>query len=231
MDYTKILSALSRAKDALEKKIDAVNTSVSGLPGTLDTQFTEVKNAIATVKTDVAGVKSDVAGVRGGVDTTLQRLTALDGKVNPWDLQPNVIVRKLDYTENGVILNVYGKGKLLCVGNMNTDEYCDIEVNMDAKKELNINYRSNSRYGGCYVCQSYIRAKDGIKIITSFGDIMLNHEKSEFIAGEDEFSYMNSESTFFTSYKPIAFNTNLTIEVKSKGNIRKSTCLIAYTLD
>ena len=59
MDYTKILSALSRVKDALEKKIDAVNTSVSGLPDTLDTQFTAVKNDIATVKTEVLSVKTD----------------------------------------------------------------------------------------------------------------------------------------------------------------------------
>lgn len=59
MDYTKILSALRRVKDALEKKIDAVNASVSGLPNTLDAQFTAVKNDIATVKTDVSNVKAD----------------------------------------------------------------------------------------------------------------------------------------------------------------------------
>lgn len=68
MDYTKILSALSRVKAALEKKIDAVNTSVSGLPDTLDTQFTAVKNDIATVKTDVASVKQAITSANALAD-------------------------------------------------------------------------------------------------------------------------------------------------------------------
>ena len=79
MDYTKVLSALNHVKAALEKKIDAVNTSVSGLPDTLDTQFTAVKNDIATVKTDVGSVKTDVAGVDSKVDAGV---TTLGGKVD-----------------------------------------------------------------------------------------------------------------------------------------------------
>jgi phage-related protein len=69
MDYTKVLSALSRVKAALEKKIDAVNTSVSGLPDTLDTQFTAVKNDIATVKTDVASVKQAITSANALADS------------------------------------------------------------------------------------------------------------------------------------------------------------------
>lgn len=68
MDYTKVLSALSCVKAALEKKIDAVNTSVSGLPDTLDTQFTAVKNDIATVKTDVASVKQAITAANALAD-------------------------------------------------------------------------------------------------------------------------------------------------------------------
>ena len=68
MDYTKILTALSRVKAALEKKIDAVNTSVSGLPDTLDTQFTAVKNDIATVKTDIASVKQAITSANALAD-------------------------------------------------------------------------------------------------------------------------------------------------------------------
>lgn len=224
MDYTKVISTVKKYAfgivDILEELYTAINQGTEA-----------IKTDVAGVKTDVAGVKTDVDGVQVGVDTALQSLTVLDGKVNPWDLQPNVIVRELNYADNGVILNVYGKGKLLCVGNMNTDGTCDIEVNMDGKKKLNINYRSNNHYGGCYTCQSYIRAKDGIKIITSFGDIMLNHKASKFIAGEGEFSYMNSDATFFTSYKPIVFDTKLTIEVKNKAYSGESTCLVAYILD
>ena len=68
MDYTKVLSALSHLKEALGKKIDAVNTSVSGLPDTLDTQFTAVKNDIATVKTDVASVKQAITSANALAD-------------------------------------------------------------------------------------------------------------------------------------------------------------------
>ena len=69
MDYTKVLSALSHLKEALGKKIDAVNTSVSGLPDTLDTQFTAVKNDIATVKTDVASVKQAITSANALADS------------------------------------------------------------------------------------------------------------------------------------------------------------------
>lgn len=68
MDYTKIISALNRIKDVLATKIDAVNTSVSGLPDTLDTQFTAVKNDIATVKTDVGSVKQAITAANALAD-------------------------------------------------------------------------------------------------------------------------------------------------------------------
>lgn len=112
MDYTKVLSALNRVKGALEKKIDAVNTSVSGLPDTLDTQFTAVKNDIATVKTDVAGVKTDVAGVRGGVDTTLQGLTELLNKGVVKSVQRGVLQWAPD-------VDVYGKKVTVNFGQVN----------------------------------------------------------------------------------------------------------------
>lgn len=69
MDYNRVLTTLSRVKAALEKKIDAVNTSVSGLPDTLDTQFTAVKNDIATVKTDVASVKQAITSANALADS------------------------------------------------------------------------------------------------------------------------------------------------------------------
>lgn len=104
-DYTKVLSALNRVKGALEKKIDAVNTSVSGLPDTLDTQFTAVKNDIATVKTDVAGV-------RGGVDTSLQGLTELLNKGVVKSVQKGVFQWKPDTT-------VFGKKVTVNFGQVN----------------------------------------------------------------------------------------------------------------
>lgn len=238
-DYNRVQSYI---KSHVLPKLDSLPHDVQSVKQAFDawkadwTQARAIKLDNLDAKISSRASSQQVDGVRGGVDTTLQRLTALDGKVNPWDLQPNVIVREIVYGENAygkneVLLNVYGKGKLLCVGNMKNTDSCDFEVNMDTKKELNLNFRSNNNYGGCYICQSCIRAVDKLKVVTSFGDIMFTHETSKFIADEDEFSYMSSESTFFTSYKPIVFNTSLTVTVKNKGNIRESTCLVAYSLD
>lgn len=81
MDYTKILSALSRVLDTLEDDIGVVNTSVSGIPSTLDTQFTAVKNDIAAVKTDVGGVKADVAEVQQAITSANQLADQINGEV------------------------------------------------------------------------------------------------------------------------------------------------------
>ena len=81
MDYNRVLTALSRVKAALEKKIDSVNTSVSGLPDTLDTQFTAVKNDIATVKTDVGSVKTDVASVKQAITSANALADEINGEV------------------------------------------------------------------------------------------------------------------------------------------------------
>lgn len=81
MDYTKILSALIRVKNSLEDDIGVVNTSVSGIPSTLDTQFTAVKNDIAAVKTDVSGVKSDVAEVKSAITAANQLADQINGEV------------------------------------------------------------------------------------------------------------------------------------------------------
>lgn len=77
----KVLTLLKRMQSAIEKKIDAVNTSVSGLPGTLDTQFTAVKNDIATVKTDVGSVKTDVASVKQAITAANALADQINGEV------------------------------------------------------------------------------------------------------------------------------------------------------
>nr|DAO39803.1 MAG TPA: hypothetical protein [Caudoviricetes sp.] len=81
MDYTKILSALKGVLDTLEDDIGAVNASVSGIPGALDTQFTAVKNDIAAVKTDVGGVKSDVADVKQAIVAANTLADQINGEV------------------------------------------------------------------------------------------------------------------------------------------------------
>lgn len=128
MDYTKILSALSRVKDALEKKIDAVNTSVSGLPDTLDTQFTAVKNDIATVKTEVLGVKTDTetnlpqkfdAGtqeIKTELNSITERVATIEKDVRndaKTHAVKGVVIKKIN-TPNPteLIMSITGKGTL-----------------------------------------------------------------------------------------------------------------------
>ena len=81
MDYTKVLSALRRVKNTLEEEINIVNTSVSGLPNTLDTQFTAVKNDIAAVKTDVGSVKTDVTEVKQAITAANALADQINGEV------------------------------------------------------------------------------------------------------------------------------------------------------
>lgn len=119
MDYTKILSALGRVKDALEKKIDAVNTSVSGLPDTLDTQFTAVKNDIATVKTDVSSVKMDVGVVDNKVTTLNTTLISMDAKIDKVgvDAEKAANTGNFDFIdETTSIGNNFSKTKILITG-------------------------------------------------------------------------------------------------------------------
>lgn len=68
-----------RVEEAEEKILGAINgvgDTVNGLPASLETDFTEVKNAIADVKTDVGNVntavsdvKSDTSSIKNTVDT------------------------------------------------------------------------------------------------------------------------------------------------------------------
>lgn len=64
------------AEQAILEAISGVGDTVNGLPASLETDFTEVKNAIADVKTDVgnvntavSGVKSDTSSIKNTVDT------------------------------------------------------------------------------------------------------------------------------------------------------------------
>lgn len=237
MDYNRVQSYI---KSHVLPKLDSLPDDVASVKQAFDTwrkdwtqaRAAKLDNLDATISSRASSQQVD--GVRGGVDTTLQRLTDLEGSVNPLDLQPNVIVRKIKYNANGVILNVSGKGKLLCVAGADVSADVDLEVNMDDKKKLNIHLYAGTSLYGCYVCQSNIisvRNEHNIELITSFGRILARGQRSEFIADEDAFSYMSKTSTFFTSYKPIGFNTNLTITAKNKGGSEEKICLVAYALD
>lgn len=81
MNTNRLSTDIKHAKEALEKKLDSLQTGMDGIPNLLTQSFDSIKNVLSTITTKVDNV-------RGGVDlnhTTLtelqQRLTAVEGSV------------------------------------------------------------------------------------------------------------------------------------------------------
>ena len=78
-----LINLVRKGIKSVQTAIDGVGDTVNNLPSSLETDFTEVKNAIAGVKTDVgnvntavgnvntavSGVKSDTSSIKNTVDT------------------------------------------------------------------------------------------------------------------------------------------------------------------
>lgn len=62
-----LINLVKKGVKSVQTTLDGVSDKVSGLPDSLDADFTEVKNAISGVKTDVGGVKSDINSVKTGI--------------------------------------------------------------------------------------------------------------------------------------------------------------------
>lgn len=252
MDYTKILSALSRVKDALEKKIDAVNTSVSGLPDTLDTQFTAVKNDIATVKTDVAGVKTDTEiNLPQKIDTSTQEIKndTEQIKTSVAEISSHIAAEKtLPYPRTVVSVKCELGGKKTCVnikgrGYLN---YALMNISGDASKGtiyINIDGRAfimRSDKNKCTVglldeneiigfgSQSALTNLVALKDFNtqrnpSEQSVSLN--RVDFINGKD-YQYINNP--IFCNGK-IPFNTSLEVLGESMGKYAQN-CQVSYEL-
>ena len=145
MDYTKVLSALSRVKEALTTKLDAikadvtnVNNSVTNLPTTLDSKFSALTSKVDGVKTDVAGVGSKVDGVHG----LLEKETA----VTTFYTKENshiVTLRELGKGQSVDFVDIAGRGKIIGFS-FTGSPYLTIIMNIDGK---NIQFQSNSESG------------------------------------------------------------------------------------
>lgn len=145
MEYTKVLSALSRVKDAITTKLDAiksdvtnVNNSVTNLPTTLDSKFSALTSKVDGVKTDVAGVGSKVDGVHG----LLEKETA----VTTFYTKENshiVTLRELGKGQSVDFVDIAGRGKIIGFS-FTGSPYLTIIMNIDGK---NIEFRSSSENG------------------------------------------------------------------------------------
>ena len=184
----------------------------------------------------------------GGVDlnhTALtdlqQRLTAVVGSVgqvqqgvNPLDVPANVVVREVSFSTNGALLNVSGKGKLLCVGITSSSMQGDLNVNLDSKKILDLKQQRTLTQHSAFICQSCLitDAASTTRIITSFGNIVSTTDYWVFIdSNKESFSFLGANASTFISYKPIGFSSNLAVTAKNISENNTCKCLIAYTLD
>ena len=73
-----LINLVKKGVKGVQTTLDGVSDKVSGLPDSLDADFTQVKQAIADVKTDVGGVntavssvKEDTTSIKDTVDTSL----------------------------------------------------------------------------------------------------------------------------------------------------------------
>ena len=170
-----------------------------------------------------------------------QRLTAVEGSVgkveqdvNPLDVPANVVVREVSFNKNGALLNVSGRGKLLCVGITSSSMQGVLNVNLDNKKILDLKQQSTITHHSAFVCQSCLITDTASTagLATSFGSVMSTVANYVFIdSNEESFSFLNAGTGTFISYKPISFSSTLAVTAKDISDNSNSKCLIAYSLD
>lgn len=170
-----------------------------------------------------------------------QRLTAVEGSVgkveqdvNPLDVPANVVVREVSFSKNGTLLNVSGKGKLLCVGITSSSMQGDLNVNLDSKKILDLKQQRTITQHSAFICQSCLitNTTSSSMLITSFGEVVSVYGNTVFIdSNKESFSFSGAVASTFMSYKPIGFSSNLAVTAKNISENNNCKCIIAYTLD
>ena len=168
------------------------------------------------------------------MDTTLQRLTDLEGSVVKLEPVPNDAVKLLDVTNgSGTVLNVTGGGKLYAV--LNYDANVDLFV--DGAKKLSLRY-TNGAKNGSYACSNSLKGMEygasnnnsARYLLTSFGCVFMDNgyfNAREFIVGVDLNSSLKTiGGGIGVTKEPIEFKKSL--EIKSTSGTAK--VLIAYSL-
>lgn len=229
MNYTKVLSALSRVKAALEKKIDAVNTSVSGLPDTLDAQFTAVKNDIATVKTDVGSVKTDVASVKQVITSEVKKSYLDLSKARYRELKSKFDA-KVD------VISVEGSGEVYLIAVDSNQYTVQLEVEVDGGTECFI---VSTTYDAGFIYEGIVKSKSRDDYLThafghcytynaDFYNYDLYKTKSKLN------NYYQDNTRFLIKKEPLKFNKSFKITVvEPLAHSTSDTfeCKIAYLLN
>lgn len=253
MDYNRVQSYI---KSHVLPKLDSLPDDVASVKQAFDawkadwTQARAVKldNLDATISSRASSQQVD--DVRGGVDTTLQRLTDLEGSVarlqegvdknTIGDLKCKTLILSDNVSSGGTrtVLDIKGSGKLCAYYYQlyYTDDIYDVaRMTIDdvvyeiALNSTTIQYcclpllkPSQVRSGYILFYFSYVRGNDRIDIDICSPFCFFNslHEVVKRKAGEASSLY------------PIEFKKNLKIElVLASGNYNSRYANIAYTLD
>lgn len=222
-----LINLVKKGIKSVQTTLDGVSDKVSGLPDSLDADFTEVKNAISEVKTDVGNVKNDTElNIPGKIDSESQEIKEEIHKIL-FNLPRNVkdgTFRQFyrnrgsqPYNTQYTALSVTGKGYLYYAGLAETisNQNIYVEVILDGKT-FKINQDNKGRFTGFI-------SKESI-FTNSFYDTTTEPFVNLIGAssGAD-----GSATPFFVGNSDINFLTNIML---SGEEIGKGTCMSEYAL-
>ena len=121
MNTNRISTDIKHAKEALEKKLDSLQTGMDGIPNLLTPSFDSIKNVLSTITTKVDNVRGGVDLNHTALTDLQQRLTAVEGSVgglesstygyvpDSWRAVKNENITSSSFVD---IVNITGKGRL-----------------------------------------------------------------------------------------------------------------------
>ena len=229
--------------DTLTTKVDNINSSVEGLPNSLESDFTEVKDAISDVKTDVGELptilKTDFTQVNQtitAVKTDTEKLLYIssDG-FNDYNLKDLVYVDcKVNVSNMGSdveIVNITGKGYLYAIscgydGNplqQLTGTRLKVEIDdsnfTDVKWDSYYNYAYNfNNYSSALILYSKAIYPYTLLNYNSYTNEIYGINNYKTISKENPYSGNYENNSNQASLKPVPFN-----KLKITLNVRTTT--------
>ena len=233
MDYNRVQSYI---KSHVLPKLDSLPQDVQSVKNAFDawkadwTQVRAVKldNLDATISSRASSQAVD--GVRGGVDTTLSRLTTLEGSVAKLEqglasvhgklTTPDIKVKYLNKGQ-GNVLSIKGKGKLYAAYAVDSN----VNIHLDGKLVVRMHRQS---CGVLYICSNYLHSEDSGRYLTTFGAAYTNRNYNGiyFMSDVDNLVELSSD-LIGVSIEPLAFNKSLEVQLESSANYS----FFAYSLD
>lgn len=243
------LSAIKKAKAALEAKLEAlglsVGTKVDNLSRDLSGALNAVGERLTIIRDDVGNVGTSVDRVASGLGSRLDTVgTALGSKIDmvySRNKPKNVIVKTLDMRYKGTKIDIKGSGKLYFFGGDNSVMYnlssgptttASVIVNGELKHYVSIGSGTTGSgalvYGIDYDIVTDSSLYEHI-LITSLGTTELADVSCVVLADKDT-PLNRFTNKLRISGEPLSFN-NLKITTPSNSDETALTAVIAYSLD